>query len=344
MIATNSSRDFVVPNGGCGIPANAQAYSVNVTVVPSGVIGYLEIWPTGQPQPVASLLNSDGRVKANAAIVPAGSNGAVTVYSSDATHVIIDINGYFVPASNPAALAFYTLAPCRVADTRSVGSGGPALTFDEIRVFPVSNRCGVPTSAQAFSMNVTAVPHGGIGLLTVFPAGQSQPNASTLNTGATVVANAAIVPAGANGSVAVYSNNPVDVVLDIDGYFAPPAAGGLSLFNVTPCRVYDSRFAGPAPHTPISGTVAIGVASSPCAVPAPAQAYVLNATVVPASDLGLLSLYPNGAPAPSASTLNADDLAVTSNMALIPTSNGMVNALASNPTHLILDVYGYFAP
>jgi hypothetical protein len=223
-------------------------------------------------------------------------------------------------------------------------SGGPSLTSGEIRIFPISNRCGVPASAQAFSMNVTAVPHGGIGLLTVFPAGQSQPNASTLNTSTLAVANAAIVPAGLNGSVAVYSNNPIDVVLDIAGYFAPPASGGLSLFNVTPCRVYDSRFAGSAPHAPISGTVAIGVASSACAVPPVAQAYVLNATVVPASDLGLLSLYPNGAPVPSSSTLNADDLAVTSNMAIVPTSNGSVNALASSPTHLILDVYGYFAP
>ncbi|HEY6989661.1 MAG TPA: hypothetical protein VH369_14805, partial [Bryobacteraceae bacterium] len=92
------------------------------------------------------------------------------------------------------------------------------------------------------------------------------------------------------------------------------------------------------------GTLAIGVASSPCAVPSAAQAYVLNATVVPASDLGALSLYPNGAPIPLASTLNADDLAVTSNMAIIPTTNGLVNASASSATHLILDVYGYFAP
>jgi hypothetical protein len=49
-------------------------------------------------------------------------------------------------------------------------------------------------------------------------------------------------------------------------------------------------------------------------------------------------------PKPSASTLNADDLAVTSNMAIVPTSNGVVNALASSATHVILDVYGYFAP
>ena len=174
-----------------------------MTVVPSGAIGYLEIWPTGQPQPVASLLNSDSRVKANAAIVPAGSSGAVTVYSSDATQVIIDINGYFVPATNAAALAYYPLTPCRVGDTRDPNYSAPSLTSGEIRIFPVATRCGVPTSAQAFSMNVTAVPHGGIGLLTIFPTGQSQPIVSTLNTGATVVANAAIVPAGANGSIAV---------------------------------------------------------------------------------------------------------------------------------------------
>jgi sugar lactone lactonase YvrE len=343
IVGLNNSRDFIVPNSGCGIPATAQAYSLNLTVVPSGAIGYAEIWPTGQPQPVASLLNSDGRVKANAAIVPAGTNGAVTVYSSDPTQVIVDINGYFVPASNPAALAFYPLTPCRVADTRNPNFA-PALSKDEIRIFRVANVCGAPASAQAYSMNVTVVPRGVIGLLAAFPAGQSLPNSSTLNTGGAVVANAAIVPAGTNGSVAVYSSDPTDVILDIDGYFAPPASGGLSLFNLSPCRVYDSRSAGPAPHTPISGTLAIGVASSPCAVPAAAQAYILNATVVPASDLGLLSLYPNGAPTPSSSTLNADDLAVTSNMAIVPTSNGIINALASSATHLILDVYGYFAP
>jgi hypothetical protein len=34
---------------------------------------------------------------ANAAIVPAGTNGAISVYVTDPTHVVIDINGYFAP-------------------------------------------------------------------------------------------------------------------------------------------------------------------------------------------------------------------------------------------------------
>jgi hypothetical protein len=35
-----------------------------------------------------------------------------------------------------------------------------------------------------------------------------------------VVANAAIVPAGANGAVSLYVNNPTDVLFDINGYFS----------------------------------------------------------------------------------------------------------------------------
>src|SRR5579883_2080060 len=63
-----SSRSFNIPGAPCNIPSTAAAYSLNVTVVPDAQLGYLTIWPTGQPQAVVSTLNSDGRVKANAAI------------------------------------------------------------------------------------------------------------------------------------------------------------------------------------------------------------------------------------------------------------------------------------
>src|SRR5664280_2974740 len=70
-------QDFPIsgaPN--CGIPASAAAYSFNVTVVTQGYLSYLTVWPTGQPKPWVSTLNSlDGRIKANAAIVPAGASG-----------------------------------------------------------------------------------------------------------------------------------------------------------------------------------------------------------------------------------------------------------------------------
>jgi hypothetical protein len=71
---------------------------MNVRVVPDGPLYYLTAWPTGSPQPFVSTLNSfDGTVVANAAIVPAGTDGAVSVYVAGESHVILDLNGYFAP-------------------------------------------------------------------------------------------------------------------------------------------------------------------------------------------------------------------------------------------------------
>jgi len=91
-------RSFPIPSSGCGIPATAAAYSLNVTVVPDGMLQYLTAWPAGADKPLVSTLNSwDGAVVANAAIVPAGTGGAINVFVANRTQVILDINGYFAP-------------------------------------------------------------------------------------------------------------------------------------------------------------------------------------------------------------------------------------------------------
>jgi hypothetical protein len=73
---------------------------MNLTaVVPSGGdLVYLTAFPTGMTLPNASTLNApNGGVVASAAIVPAGSSRSIDVFSSDATDLLIDINGYFAP-------------------------------------------------------------------------------------------------------------------------------------------------------------------------------------------------------------------------------------------------------
>ena len=154
------------------------------------------------------------------------------------------------------------------------------------------------------------------------------------------MANAAIVPAGTSGDVSIFVSDDADVILDVNGYFAAPGTGGLSLYTVTPCRVIDTRNSSGA----FSGVLAVNVEGSTCAPPSTAQGYVLNATVVPPGPLNYLSLYPAGEAQPNVSTLNADDGAITSNMAIVPTSNGSIDAFAYNPTQLILDLSSYFAP
>jgi hypothetical protein len=343
-----TSRDFAIPASVCGIPSTAVAYSLNVAVVPSGSLGFLTLWPAGQPQPLVATLNSiDGRIKSNAAIVPAGLNGAISAFVTDATDVILDINGYFVPASSAGALAFYPVTPCRVADTRNATGplGGPSLAAQGTRSFPIlGSSCGVPASAQAYSLNFAAVPKGStLGFMTAWPAGQTQPLVASLNdpTG-TVLSNAVVVPAGANGALSVFSTDATDLVIDINGYFAPAGAGGLSLYTVAPCRVIDTRL--PAGSPPFSTTRDVNVTAAPCGVPAAAQAYVFNATVVPPGFLGFITMWPQGQMRPLAATLNAYDGAVTNNMAIVPTTTGSVSVFPSAPTQLVLDIFGYFAP
>jgi uncharacterized repeat protein (TIGR03803 family) len=338
-------RSFPIPSSACNIPANAASYALNVTVVPNGPLGYLTVWPTGQPQPLVSTLNSDGRVKANAAIVPAGNDGgSVSAFATNTTNLILDIAGYFAPVSS-STLPFYSLPPCRIADTRN----GKSLPAGQETDFAVSGLCEVPANAQAYSLNITAIPKGPLEYLTVWPTGQTQPVFSTLNapTG-TVTANAAIVGAGTNGQVAVYPTDNTDLIIDIDGYFAAPSSSPnpLSLYAAAaPCRVLDTR--PPQGSGPFNGTLSppVDVLGSPCNIPSSAQAYVFNATVVPSGSLGYLTLWPDGGNRPTVSTLNAYDGAITSNMAIVPAGNqGKIDAYANGLTNLILDISSYFAP
>lgn len=334
---------------GCGDLSSATSYSLNVTAVPHGRLSYLTIWPTGQPQPYVSTLNSpDGRTKASAAIVPAGGSGAVSIYATDTTDVILDIDGYFTSFGSQA-LQFYPLPPCRVVDTRGVDGplGGPRLAHQQERDFPLLMSSCIPLGLNpvAYSLNFTAVPNPSgqqLGYLTVWPFGETQPTVSTLNnpTG-TVVANAAIVSAGQGGEIAVYPDNTTDLLIDINGYFAAEGQGGYSFYPVTPCRAYDSRGHN---GQPFSGEQTVDIVDSACAPSGTAAAYVFNATVVPNGWLGYLTLWADGEMQPLASTLNAYDGFVTSNMAIVPNINGLTDAYASGSTQLILDIAGYFAP
>ena len=83
-----------------------QAYSLNVTVVPKGSLRWLTVSPSNSsidPNNVSTLNAYDGRTKANAVIVPADTSNndrAINVFAKDATDVVLDINGYYVPQSS----------------------------------------------------------------------------------------------------------------------------------------------------------------------------------------------------------------------------------------------------
>src|ERR1035441_2030299 len=80
-----------------------------------------------------------------------------------------------------------------------------------------------------------------------------------------------------------------------------------------------------------------------CGIRSSGQAFVLSVTVGPRASMGYLTLWPQGQARPVVATLNALDAAITSNMSIVSTTNGSISAFASNPTHLIIDISGYFA-
>ena len=314
---------------------------------------------------------------------PASSNGSYTSgttvcltatpnigWSFAGWSASLDSNGCLVMSANEAVTAnftqlqldFYTLAPCRIMDTRvsgfPSGFGPPAFNAAETRpVDPRTSPCGggIPADVAAYFLNFTVVPPtGGLpGNLSTWPAGLSMPNVSSLNYSNNVVAGAAIVPAGPGGTIEVFVNLPTHVIIDISGYFAPPASGGTTFFVSGPCRIADTRIPSMPPGfgPPSFGageTRPYSVLSGPCSgLPSSVSAYSLNFTVVPppTGSAANLTTWPAGSSSmPNVSTLNYTGY-VVANAALLPTgTNGAINVFAIQPTNVLFDINGYFAP
>jgi hypothetical protein len=83
---------------------------LNVTAVSPAALGFVKLYPQGGAAPVVSTVNfSAGATTANAAVVPAGTGGGITAVASSATHLLIDINGYFTKNYN-AGVQFAAVA------------------------------------------------------------------------------------------------------------------------------------------------------------------------------------------------------------------------------------------
>jgi hypothetical protein len=131
----------------------------------------------------------------------------------------------------PSTLGFFTLTPCRVVDTRNpVGPwGGPAMSANVSRSFTMTGRCGIPTSADAVSIIVTAVLPTAAGGLRVYPSGTSLPGTTSLMYKASMTrANNGGFGLGSGGALAVHVDQPagstVHLVMDVTGYYETGAA------------------------------------------------------------------------------------------------------------------------
>ena len=138
----------------------------------------------------------------------------------------LDTGGiYDNPALLPPPTDFYTVTPCRVFDTRLVGfqtTGAPLTCGGNYDFTLVGGTCGVPSGANAVSLNVTVTAPSAQGNLRLFASGTPAPLVSSLNYAAGQTrANNAIAPLSSGGHIAVLCapSGTAHVIADVNGYF-----------------------------------------------------------------------------------------------------------------------------
>jgi hypothetical protein len=302
---------------------------------------------------------------------PSGSVGTTTVQ-------IQATDGVGASTENAASLYTYlglsnytSVPPFRILDTRpgtcvqcsTNPTFGPGRT-EKLQLTGVTGlkvTDPIPTDATAVVLNLTEVAGTANSLLTMYPFGSgSRPVVSNLNfPPGKVISNLVTVTLGAGGAVSVYNAlGTVNVVVDVEGYFEPPAVATFQgLFHpIAPVRVCDTR-------SSCDGHVAVGAGQSIVVtvttggeVPndGTAGAVVVNLTGVAPSASTYLSLFPtdsNGQCHPTGtSTINLLPGAVAGNRVMVelgPTSlGGPTDALcvfnAAGSTNVIVDANGWY--
>ncbi len=306
-----------------GAPAGADAALVNITVADPTAAGYVTAEACGA-LPAGDRGSSNGnyaagQTVANVSVVPVDGRGWFCVYTSAAAHVIVDVQGYLTPSGGSL---LHVIDPRRVTDTRTGstcrtdGSCAPVGPVPAGTVQQVS----VPgiDGATAVLANLTVTQPKGAGYLTADSCATLQPGEQIRSNanyaaGATV-ANLAVVPtvAGAAGqSLCTYADQQVDTIVDVQGYFAPAAAGGMGLITQPAQRLVDTRLSarpGAASITRLQAPAGVAavlvnltltdgasagyVTADRCSVLAPGEQAKSNGNFAPARTVANLSVVP----------------------------------------------------
>ncbi len=239
-------------------------------------------------------------------------------------------------AGNPEVMP----VPTRVIDTRNLPGklgGGSVLTV------PIAGSNGVPSTAVAAVVSVTAVEPCADTFLTVFPCGAAPPLASMVNAKAlSIVANSGVVRLG-GGSLCVYSPQPTDVIVDVSGWLD---STGLLTQPVAPTRLVDTRpgerqaLAITQQRLTAGGLLTVDLSALPDAVGATAA--TVNVTAAAPQGSGFISVLTgpcaNVALPPSTSNLNVTagrDVAASATVGL---GAGQLCVYSSTPTDVVVDL------
>lgn len=363
--ATTSLTRFVAespdPRTFCGWSGQSVGLPL-IALMPSTVNGAVATL-TGPSGPVATCVLTRSNTSGVASAILGGDNAVVVVpasrLSSGKYTVAVAADGGNanwsftvdpnapLTATAPAPLAstkalaaqtpFQPVTPFRFADSRDGLKLSRLPAGRQVRV-RVAGRSGIPGNTTAISANFTGVGAPAPGYLTASNCAEADPSFSTLNYEAyDGVPNQAIIPLD-HGDLCLFSSQPTDVIIDINGYVAP---GSSRVFvPVTPKRLFDSR--GAQPLRP-GRVLRIDVEGGSSPAPDAAVAVAVNLTGVLPSETGWIRAFPCGVKEPWVSSLNPRLGQARANSAIVPTgADGTICITGNVTTDVIVDITGWF--
>lgn len=324
---------------GADIPAGAQAIALSVTAV-SNDMDFITVYPCALGRPESSNLNyrGAGAPTANLVVAIPDVNRQVCIYSHGRTDVIVDLEGWW--SSGPDRFA--SIPPQRVYDSRRPGF--TSLVPNQPREIQMPTSV-VPADATSVVINLTTTNSTTYGFFVAYPCGSPIPNASNLNfESGEDRAVSAIVGLGPDRKICVVSNVPSNVVVDVNGYYAPAPGFGptAALQSSSGTRIVDTRNAIGGPRQPFGAGETRSydpVAGRPGA--AETSAVTLNVISSGSTEDGFVTIYPCGGKVPDVSNLNYRAGQITSNLATVElASNRTICVYTTTPTDIIIDLYG----
>ena len=331
-----------------GVPADATAAVLTVTVVNRSGYNFVSVYPAGAAVPEASNLNTavHDEVAANLVTVQLGAGGAVDLDAFDLCDVVVDLAGVYVPA--PTGLArggrFVALpSAVRVIDTRSTAVllPGESVVVDVTSV--------VPADASSVVINLTTTGTLSWGYFTCYPldaAGPSETSNLNVNGPDQTRAAAAVVKVTTVGGVRgfkVWSYGGGHVIVDVAGYYtgdaSPMSSSGLFV-PMPPQRILDTRKPGAIGRLWPRWMVETAI---PDPARTDAQAIVANVTAVDARGAGWFTVLAARTPMQVVSNVNVvaehDNVP---NHVISRISTAGLAVYSQSGAHVIVDMAGYF--
>lgn len=380
----------VQASGNLNIPAGATAVLATVTATDLSGGGFLTVFPGDVADSSAATVNwfnGGPRTVNNFAYIGLSPDGKFKIKSSGTANVIIDVIGVlydptkppttgplagapgggsvFVPLASGQSPRIYDSRPASTSNPPSGAGAGPLLS-GQVRNLQITGALGIPATASAIIVNLTAVNVQGGGYFTLFPTGGAVPNIASVNwnnpsSGTNIprdVGNLVIAPLNAQGQLSITaggnsSSSGAEVVMDVLGYLDTTAPTTSGLFNLlaVPARLYDSRFsAAITPGNSIRGALLpkgqrTMQAGGQLGIPTTAKSLLVRVTTVDASGGGFLALFPGSTwPGNASVNINGSNQ-VAGNLSVVSLDfSGQFTVYNGSPTNnigFVIDILGF---